>query len=268
MAPPKPVTSKHQGFCPIPVPDVRLWRVMDIDKLRTILCDKGLWFSRLDQFGDPKEGVLPYGNLSLLTKYPLYARTWTQKEYSLVALRSYACCFHMNSATPPVSLWRYFGKSSPVAITTTVQRIRSQIPNVATGQGPIYMGQVEYIDHCKDVIPDGNLIYPAYAVQTKWKSEKEMRLLIHTCGTAASDNLYGESGPFGPLVEGVLANKSFSGKTELVGGHNGGTAIVLPVDPAGLIEHIVRGPGLKDSAWKEIVGMAKKAGVEDRVRGK
>src|ERR1043166_6700236 len=261
------IAAKHVPFQLDPVPlETLLWRVMTLDKLRTILEQGGLWFARLDQFGDPLEGQAPARNLGLLNKYPAEAATWAEIEYGYTVLRSYASCWHMSDLIPVNDMWETFGGAGEdaLAIQSSGGQIASAIDQFTTAEGPIYFHPVQYIDHLNDTVKEGNFIFPAYAVQTAYSYEREARILIHTAGTIAYKVLYGRKGPLGSLISYVLPDQSYSGKIEYVGGTSNGTAIVLPVDPRRLITRIVRGPNTSDKVWGRIHNMAEAAGISDR----
>src|SRR5689334_11944226 len=50
-----PADTKHEIFRQPPDPSVKIWRYMDFTKYVSLLESSSLWFSRIDQLGDPFE---------------------------------------------------------------------------------------------------------------------------------------------------------------------------------------------------------------------
>lgn len=263
----KKIVSKHTAFVPAPISDKYLWRLMDVQKLHTLISDRGLWFARLDQFNDPREGTLPYGNLGILSKYSHNAEMWAREEYGYTVRRSFASCWHRSDSDPSYCIWKVFGGGSFVAVRTTPELLADELAAYTSVNGPLYIQQVEYVDHGKDKVKEGNFIYPAFAVRTEFRDESEARVLIHTHGTIAYDFLYNKRGPYGDLIRTVAPAQSYSGKHEWEGGHAGGTAIVLPVDPERFVLEIRRGPETADRHWNTAVEIATNQGLQDRLKG-
>ena len=88
----------------------------------------------------------------------------------------------------------------------------------------------------------------------------------HAYGTAAYDRLYGKRGPLGDIVVPVLAGQSATGKTELVGGHLDGKALVLPVEPHRLVWRIIPNKAMNISARMKLAVLAARTGMLCRVK--
>lgn len=268
---PLPVTRLSGPFTPEPLPDdTSIWRVMDTAKLSTLISDGGLWFARLDQFGDALEGTAPQGNIGLLAKYPAYERNWTEQQYTYTVRRSFASCWHINKDFPSSNIWTSFGGPDCIAVRTSIGVVRTELQPLAgatTGlPGPLYIGKVRYIDHCIDVVPEGNFIEPAFVVQDGFSPEVEARLLLHTHGTAAYDHLNGMRGPYGELIQPVSPDSSISGMHEFEGGYSSGEAIVATVNPNAMVQQIARGPDTTDATWSAVEHLAQNVGLADRLR--
>lgn len=222
---------------------------MNLEKLETLLVRRGLWLARLDQFGTKYEGMLPSANqMGLLSMFPAPSAAWLQGEYVNGVQRSYASCWHARDNEPATEVWKEFDQDGQgVAVGVELDELIRQLSDVAPdvnsapsgGAGPIHVGAVSYIDHATDSIPEGNVLEAQFVVRRKWSYQRELRVLVHTHGTAAYDSLYGKKGPFGDIVVPVHAKDSSTGKTELVGGHHDGKALVLPVVPRRLVRRIV-----------------------------
>lgn len=255
-----------EPFVPTP-PTNKLWRVMNFEKLDT-MAQGGLWLARLDQFKDPREGRLPALNsLGLMGKLCVKDAEWIEGEYKRGVLRSYAICWHINENDPSDHVWRTFGNpKNGVAVCTTADRLRQALRSITGLDGPTYFGIVRYIDHSAQAIKDGNVIEAAFVVRREFEAEQEARVLIHTHGTAAYENLFNKRGKYGKLVASVVGTSSPSGMHELTGGHCEGKAIVLNIEPLQLITEIVPDPRLSLKSYFALLQMIHPFGLIHLVR--
>ena len=263
-------TSVHRisgVFHPQPPHTRYLWHIMNRCKLETFLRG-GLWFGRLDQFGDPREGTLPSQNLGLLNRLPRIQRPLVARAYELAVERSFASCWHMSNGDPSGHAWDTFGNHRDgLAIRTTGQALWNALSQISGNNGPVYLGAVHYIDHFSDTISEENVIEAAFVVRSEFCQEEEARVLIHTYGTAAYDNLYGKRGLFGDLVNTVSPTDSESGMREFTGGHDSGRAIVVAINPADLIQEIVIDQRVSDAERRIILDLVRQYQLADRIRG-
>jgi hypothetical protein len=86
------------------------------------------------------------------------------------------------------------------------------------GTGPCYIGEVEYINHNTDTVPEGNTIEVAFRVRKEFNFQREARVYVHCYGAPAMQALIPERSMWNTrLVRRVPARQSFSKKRELVG---------------------------------------------------
>lgn len=250
-----------------------IWRVMSLDKLETLIVRRGLWLSRLDQFGTEYEGLLPRQNhMGLLAMHPAPDAEWLFREYARGVNRSYASCWHAQDGLPDHRVWKAFNEDGQgVAVRVEAAELLRQLELVSPGVnsyrgggGPIHYGAVRYIDHHVDTIPDGNILEAQFVVRDKWSYQTELRVLVHTYGTAAY-RLTGKNGPFGPMVEHVLPANSTTGQTELIGGYSQGKALVIFVDPIKLVRSIVPNPRMSPENKLRLGWLAVRAQLLSRV---
>lgn len=254
------------AFVPAVPSQEGLWRVMDLNKLDTLLRG-GLWFARLDKFNDRLEGTLPEVNrLGLLAKMPTNSAAWIELEYKRGVLRSYALCWHMNDADPDTHVWDGFGGDNAVAVRTNCGRLHAALNSITGPDGPLHFGAIRYVDHDADMIPEGNVIEAAFVVRTGYARECEVRALIHTYGDAAFKYLVNKQGFFGPLVVQANGSGSPSGAHELIGAHAHGAAIVVKADARQLVSEILPAPNASlHDVWR-ILGVAGRYGFACRLR--
>jgi hypothetical protein len=235
-------------------------------KLKTFL-QGGLWLARLDQFNDPLEGTLPDPNLGLLRKLlPPTQVPATVHEYELAAKRGYASCWHMSDHEPAGGMWeaKFGNRGKGVALRTTPARFASALNHLITPNGPFYLGEVRYIDHQRDQIPEANTIECAFVVQSGFAWQTEARVYVHLYGINATESLCLERSVWGQsLVREIDSQNSFSGKREFVGfipktadgdsNKKDGLAMAVRCAPSLLIEEILVGPRVSETEYQSLV---------------
>lgn len=265
------ITRISKAFTPVKPTSKHLWHLASGQqmerKLETFLRG-GIWFARLDTFtsGVP-EGTLPKRNKSLLDKLPKFQVKMVKKVYTRAVKRSFASCWHMSDADPSTSIWKSFGgDGNGIAIRTTPTHLTQVLAAISGNDGPVHFGEIRYIDHWIDVIPEANVIEAAFVVQDSYAYEREARVLIHSHGTAASDHLAHASGLFGPLVKRPPKRQLDAGSYGFLGGYAHWKAIVPSVDAKVLIQEIVIGKGVDAVRRKRLVDLVTRYGLADRIR--
>ena len=215
--------------------------------------------ARLDQFKDPREGALGRKTKSLLDKAPAYEKRYIIREYKNARRQSFASCWHRNDKDPSEYVWDEFGgKHNGFAIRTAPQKLRMAVGSViACGAG--YIGDVTYKNHDKQENRLRNILDAHFVVRDDFRDEEEVRFLIHTFGPHGQ-MLYGQEGPKGQLLM-WRKRRTTPPVHECVGGYRRGTAILLGVDPKGLIEEIVVGKLAPRALFEDIERKASNAGI-------
>lgn len=256
------------------------WTDAQKQKLRTFI-DGFLWFSRLTEFKDVREGRLPKKNLGLLDMLLTPEQSkYTKREYRLAARRGYASCWHMSDEEPSEEVWNLkFGhKHKAVALRTTPQLLRSHLAPFMDGPGPCYLSSIQYIDHDQDErgIPEGNTIDVAFRVRKEHERQREARLFFNCYGAAGAKLL--QAGRLvwdKPPVRIFPAAASIPGKTEfrsIARGRLGlahvlesERAIVVRINPAQLIEAVLVGRRMNKNDYTELMKMLEGSPLEDKV---
>jgi hypothetical protein len=268
----------HRASCqfhPRKVDSTFLWHFMPIDslhKLETFL-KGGLWFARLDTFGsanETREGKLPRCNLGLLEKMPRFMVEWVEKQYDLAVFRSYASCWSKGDRDPSEDFWHtnFGGYGNGIAICTMPDLVSSAIAGITSSDntGPAYFGSVDYIDHDRGLIPEGNTLEAAFIIRSEYSAENEARVLIHSYGPNAVQYLLNTSGPYGPLVSHHPGSQSSSGEREFDGGHLDGKAIVVHIDKEQFIYAILFGPNVNEIDRTRITNLIGSYGLASKIR--
>ena len=204
-----PVISHKRLNCP--PESVTLWRYMNLSKFKNLLETSQLYFSRLDNFEDPHEGVFPAKNFepTSLTKvhqvdvilgfdektgkYTLGSNNYVKhiplaeyhkndfdkvvkesKERNLLLSKQiFASCWHKNS-TESAQFWQLYRYDEPmIAIRTSVFDLVAAV----TDRAYMYISDVQYYNE-GDPIPSDNNFFAAIYKRKQFESEKEVRLLF------------------------------------------------------------------------------------------
>ena len=166
-----------------------LWHVFQPDKLKSIR--SGLWFSRLDLFGDKLENTLPMPNKCIIAKMPDGAKKFINKTVERSVYQNYALCFHHSDKAPSRHIWSTFGQRQGIAFLTNYDRLKDATKQFWGENGPLYLHDVMYIDHATDSVDMYNVINIAFAIRKGFQKEEETRFLIHTAGSDAKSKLAG-----------------------------------------------------------------------------
>jgi hypothetical protein len=154
--------------------NIKLWRYMDFTKFIYMLEKSALFFSQVDNLGDPYEGELSRGNN---TKFENLER-----EIKRIKPNILVSCWHINK-TESAAMWKLYSKSNEaICIQTTYNKFRRALDN------DIKIGRVKYIDYDKDWIPESDLYYPFIYKRNSFEHEHELRGLIDLSKVDLSKN--------------------------------------------------------------------------------
>lgn len=231
------IHRKSEPFKPQYPSKPHLWHLIEaaeLFKLETFV-QGGLWFARVDTFKDPREGTIPKQNLGLLAKAFGSQLPIAEKEYARIRDTAFASCWHMSDEDPSDDAWDSFGGfRDGIALKTTPADAVSALSNTSAIGGPLYIGEITYIDHAVDTVSEANMLEVVYCVQNGYASEREARLLISLQGNGARE-LFGKRGPKGPLIE-IRPSDHVP-----LGGHKDGRAIVAPINFRALVKEVLIG---------------------------
>ncbi len=166
--------------------NVKIWRYLDLTKFLSILNKNALFFSRIDQLGDPFEGSLPNTEgqelLEHIKQLPRNINSLPESErpYTLTYyLRKtcYAYSFHVNSFES-AALWSIYTKSQQgVAIQSTYKRLCESFSEYS--ENDVSIGLIKYIDYISDKIPVyQNMLTPLLCKRKSFEYEMELRAII------------------------------------------------------------------------------------------
>jgi hypothetical protein len=147
---------------------------MSLAKFVSMLSTSSLYFSRLDQLGDPFEGSVAPANLPLREQF----LPSVESAEGFSRFRKNACqyafvnCWHM-SEHESAAMWRlYAGADAGVAVRTDYQTLASVLPEGC------FQGMVTYVDYMSGPIPEDNALTPYMYKRLSFAHEREVRALI------------------------------------------------------------------------------------------
>jgi hypothetical protein len=182
---------------PAPPPDsAPLWRYLTLEKFRSLVDGRALFFPHVAILDDQFEGAFPESqplkmralnmigvrdltSVAQVNLSPQLSRAWIlARKWALVS------CWHQ-SAYESDAMWRlYAADKRAVAIQTTVGCLRQAlgtpppVPDGFFGSTAYEFGNVEYIDYSDGFIPPANLNAQFFRKRVEFRHEQEVRVLI------------------------------------------------------------------------------------------
>jgi len=166
--------------------NAKIWRYMDFTKFVSILENKGLFFARADNLGDPFEGSFSAVNKKLrplIIKHADHLPDKSRNEDLVKKLRQWVqiSCWHV-SDYESAGMWNLYAKTEEaVCIQSTYGRLKNCLPN------NVKIGLVRYVDYLSEWIPESNLLAPFIYKRKSFEHEKELRAVLNLSGIDNSD---------------------------------------------------------------------------------
>jgi hypothetical protein len=191
--------QEHELFVPPDDPDATIWRYIDFTRLVSLLERRSLFFARSDTLGDDFEGSYSRANLAARpTMYPdVPQRALAQfVEIARQMVRfTFISCWNL-SAVESAALWGlYVPPEGGVAIRSSYRNLIESF-----GAGPaetgamgdvVHVGRVRYVDYEKDVMPEGNSMWPFLHKRQSFAFEQELRAVVQELPTVEDQEAEG-----------------------------------------------------------------------------
>lgn len=147
-----------------------VWRYLDFSQYVNLLTTGKTWFSRVDQFDDPQEGMPSAktlgksgGNNDILTQNFKDIQQWI-----------YANCWHRNPVQSD-GMWKlYLSSDTGVAIQSTVDDLRTAF----TTDHDLFFARVNYVDWDNEEVPLSPVIAPSLHKRKCFQHEREFRVVL------------------------------------------------------------------------------------------
>jgi hypothetical protein len=174
-----------------PPDDTVLWRYLSLARFMDLLEHRALWFSRMDQFEDPLEGIFTdaeleqMASLSVSSALPILGfsraagtvKDDTQSFLRIIAMirvSHFVSCWR-EGPHESMAMWDIYGKGDgKIAIKSEAGRLKDAF---ATYKGRIYFGRVEYIPWNTATWPHNALLH-CFRKDRSYEHESEVRAVI------------------------------------------------------------------------------------------
>lgn len=150
-----------------------LWRYMDFARFMQMIESQTLWFSRLDKFEDPLEGLHTDAELAGIRKHV------PQAEQLIGVFRAarkdtYVSCWRAGKSES-LAMWDLYGKGSGiVAVKSTVGLLKKAVKSYHES---VYISRVRYIDWSERSGLD-NILVACSRKDLSYQHEGEVRAIL------------------------------------------------------------------------------------------
>jgi hypothetical protein len=180
----------HPSFIQPENSSAKIWRYLDLAKFISLLKNRSLHFTRLDQFDDPFEGTITKQKYDELVQVAQVGEReknipwhWQGRYFDILMAmyrRAPKChfinCWHMNEHESE-AMWKLYSKSEyAVSIQTEYRRLVSVLPDKL--YNGCYIGKVNYVDHYADDIPGNNMFNYVMHKSMSLQHEREVRAVV------------------------------------------------------------------------------------------
>lgn len=182
--------AEHKIFSD-PEQGMKLWRYIDLEKLKSLLERRSLFFCRADRFADPFEGASPerevadrergYRELMNSVHGPQISdedarEHAVQLEWLQAAVRQSVIisCWHANKNESD-AMWRLYLKDwHGVAVQTTPVNLKASFQSTAYD---VYAGLVRYLDYDNEIYHESDFQIDGYNAMTPFVHKR--RFFVH-----------------------------------------------------------------------------------------
>lgn len=166
-------------------PETIVWKYLDLSKFLDLLLHKKLFMSRSDKFEDQYEGTfseptyeeikkIAHNNQKFLNYYKTHRENVVISSWHINEYESFA-------------MWQIFTKNNEgLAIQSTVKGLMDSL--TTEGHYEQYIGEVNYIDYKKELIPFEDTFFPFLYKRKSFQYEKEVRILTDVSNTNKTIN--------------------------------------------------------------------------------
>lgn len=178
----------------LPKSDYSIVKYLDLTKYISLLQRQALFFCRLDKLEDPFEGLTPKANFDPRVEWHRYMRDVenfyeappTDDEILQSVKRSYEdekffkmiyCVNCWNKYDQEsAALWKIYSDfNKGIMIRSSINNIKRSLTDF---KEEITLSEVKYLNYDKDIMSDGNIIYPIIHKQKAYSYENEVRLIF------------------------------------------------------------------------------------------
>lgn len=155
-------------------PDTIVWKYLDLSKFVDLLLYRKLFMSRSDKFEDQYEGTFSEPTFEEIRKLsennPGFLDHYKARRKNIVV-----SSWHLNEYES-FAMWQIFTqKHEGLAIQSTIGRLQKALAPEATFAQVV--GEVNYIDYKKELIPFEDSFFPFLFKRKSFQYEREVRII-------------------------------------------------------------------------------------------
>jgi hypothetical protein len=153
-----------------------VWRYIDLSQFMSIISgeDNTIWFTRVDNFKDPYEGMPSEKDFSEEGESLGSDRGVLVEQFQDKQEWIYANCWHRNIGQSDMMWSSYLSSHEGVAIKSTVGSLKSATQT----SHDLFFANVNYIDWEKERVPSEPVIAPSLHKRECFRHENEMRMIL------------------------------------------------------------------------------------------
>lgn len=178
------------GFAPPKRKSLKIWRYMDLDKFKSLIESKTLYFASAREFDDSFEGSITRRHYEYQLRKStngfgipsdFYHSNASNAFYELTRLTKINC-WHINEHES-AAMWKlYLADGKGIAIQSTISRLQSALYpfhlKPEYGAETIKIGKVKYIDYKSEVMDDKSMLGRYFYKRKSFSHERELRAVI------------------------------------------------------------------------------------------
>ncbi|ESU22816.1 hypothetical protein FEDK69T_17190 [Flavobacterium enshiense DK69] len=155
-------------------PDTIIWKYMDMSKFLDLLISGKMFMSRSDKFEDQYEGTFSEPTFEEIKKIsqnnPKFLNYYKSHRENVVI-----SSWHTNEYES-FAMWQIFTKNNEgLAIQSTIGRLKEALQKERFTEQ--YIGEVNYIDYKKELIPFDDAFFPFLFKRKSFQYENEVRII-------------------------------------------------------------------------------------------
>ena len=160
-------------------PDTVIWKYMDLSKFLDMLLSGKMFMSRSDKFEDQYEGTFSEPTFEEIKKIsennPKFLDYYKSHRENVVI-----SSWHTNDYES-FAMWQVFTKNNEgLAIQSTIGRLKEALALERNFEQ--YIGEVNYIDYKKELIPFDDVFFPFLFKRKSFQYENEIRVISDVTG--------------------------------------------------------------------------------------
>ncbi|MES2408848.1 MAG: hypothetical protein V4509_00930 [Patescibacteria group bacterium] len=173
--------TKHPAFEQPYDKNIKVWRYMNLEKLKDLISTQELYLSRVDCLKDKHEGSKPKPLIEGLREFwksQVFGDKvldWWSQIAKQTTESAYVNCWRIDTHESNL-MWNNYVKGGEIGIV--IQTTYDKLLDSINYDDSIYLGKIKYIDFEKEYwSPDNNAFFPIMHKRKEFESEQEVRIV-------------------------------------------------------------------------------------------